>query len=304
MKSFIIIKQQISNMNRYSENKSSVREKIISKEIAADEFYPTLLDEKMNNNNRSLRDEDYLVIGGFLKEDIKKYEIGFGIIDKDNREVTDVKSINLNENNNLAVFIYNCTLDLGEVVGKDVILKNKKSEIIWVGKVRTIPRKNLLFSKHSKGTCYICDRVINKNTIENKSTAAIAILSSNDKIFSVLNIKSGDAEVKNKAKEVINDKKKDSSSNEKIVSTELKHYIGDKSEEITKKIINDVINLCPIEIKNRKKTDSNLDKYIKISILANETVITINQNNDIETVISCGKDVISLERILGHAMCW
>lgn len=304
MKSFIIIKQQISNMNRYSENKSSVREKIISKEIAADEFYPTLLDEKMNNNNRSLRDEDYLVIGGFLKEDIKKYEIGFGIIDKDNREVTDVKSINLNENNNLAVFIYNCTLDLGEVVGKDVILKNKKSEIIWVGKVRTIPRKNLLFSKHSKGTCYICDRVINKNTIENKSTAAIAILSSNDKIFSVLNIKSGDAQVKNKAKEVINDKKKDSSSNEKIVSTELKHYIGDKSEEITKKIINDVINLCPIEIKNRKKTDSNLDKYIKISILANETVITINQNNDIETVISCGKDVISLERILGHAMCW
>lgn len=298
------MKQQISNMNRYSESKSSVREKIISKEIAVDEFYPTLLDEKMNNNSKSLRDEDYLVIGGFLKEDIKKYEIGFGIIDKDNREVTDVKSINLNENNNLAIFIYNCTLDLGEIVGKDVILKNKKSEIIWVGKVRIIPRKNLLFSKHSKGTCYICDRVINKNTVENKSTAAFAILSSNDKIFSVLNIKSGDAEVENRAKEVVNAKKKDSRSEEKIVSTELKHYIGDKSWEITKKIIDDVINLCPIEIKNRKKTDSDLDKYIKISILANETVITINQNNDIETVISCGKDVISLERILGHAMCW
>lgn len=261
--------------------------------IMEKEFY--LKEIAVDNLNQ--KDEDYLVIGDFLKENIKSYSIGFGIINKENKEVISSKQIDLTSNENMAIFIYNCTLDMSSILGKRIFLKNKKNEIIWVGKIRCIPSKCLKFIKHEFGECYICDRVVNKNTIENKDGVAIATLEGNDKIFSVLNIKYH--EKINLEKEKI-----DNSITEKenIVSTELKQYIGNKGEELTVKIIKDIIDKKPVSIRNVKKVDNSLDKYVKIIISREETEITINQSNDIVTIINCGKGVIELEKILMYAI--
>lgn len=266
-------------------NLSVVEKEFYLKEIAVD--------------NLDSKDEDYLVIGDFLKENIKSYNIGFGIIDKDSREISPSKKLDLTSNENIAIFIYNCTLDMSSILGKRIFLKNKKNEVIWIGKIRCIPSKCLKFTKHEVGECYICDRVVNKNTIENKDDVAIATLEGNDKIFSVLNIKcNGKADSEKKSKEINNS----TAEKENIVSTELKQYIGNRGEELTLKIIKDIITEKPVSIRNIKKFDNTLDKYAKITISREETEITINQNNDTVTIISCGRRIIDLEKILMYTI--
>lgn len=266
-------------------NLSIIEKEFYLKEIAVD--------------NLDSKDEDYLVIGDFLKENIKSYNIGFGIIDKDSREITPSKKLDLTSNENIAIFIYNCTLDMSSILGKRIFLKNKKNEIIWVGKIRCIPSKCLKFTNHEVGECYICDRVVNKNTIENKEDVAIATLEGNDKIFSVLNIKcNGKADSEKKFKEVDNS----IAEKENIVSTELKQYIGNRGEELILKIIKDIITEKSVVVRNIKKFDNTLDKYAKITISREETKITINQNNDTTTIISCGRGIIDLEKILMYTI--
>lgn len=266
-------------------NLSVVEKEFYLKEIAVD--------------NLDSKDEDYLVIGDFLKENIKSYNIGFGIIDKDSREITPSKKLDLTSNENIAIFIYNCTLDMSSILGKRIFLKNKKNEVIWVGKIRCIPSKCLKFTEHEVGECYICDRVVNKNTIENKEDVAIATLEGNDKIFSVLNIKcNGKADSEKKFKEVDNGIVE----KENIVSTELKQYIGNRGEELILKIIKDIITEKSVVVRNIKKFDNTLDKYAKITISREETEITINQNNDTTTIISCGRGIIDLEKILMYTI--
>lgn len=266
-------------------NLSIIEKEFYLKEVAVDK-----LDSK---------DEDYLVIGDFLKENIKNYNIGFGIIDKESREITSSKKLDLMSNENIAIFIYNCTLDMSSILGKRIFLKNKKNEVIWVGKIRCIPSKCLKFTEHEVGECYICDRVVNKNTIENKEDVAIATLEGNDKIFSVLNIKcNGKADSEKKFKEVDNGIVE----KENIVSTELKQYIGNRGEELILKIIKDIITEKSVVVRNIKKFDNTLDKYAKITISREETEITINQNNDTTTIISCGRGIIDLEKILMYTI--
>ncbi|WP_055070159.1 hypothetical protein [Clostridium massiliamazoniense] len=266
-------------------NLSIIEKEFYLKEVAVDKF--------------DSKDEDYLVIGDFLKENIKSYNIGFGIIDKESREITSSKKLDLMSNENIAIFIYNCTLDMSSILGKRIFLKNKKNEVIWVGKIRCIPSKCLKFTEHEVGECYICDRVVNKNTIENKEDVAIATLEGNDKIFSVLNIKcNGKADSEKKFKEVDNGIVE----KENIVSTELKQYIGNRGEELILKIIKDIITEKSVVVRNIKKFDNTLDKYAKITISREETEITINQNNDTTTIISCGRGIIDLEKILMYTI--
>lgn len=259
--------------------------------IMEKEFY--LKEIAVDNLNQ--KDEDYLVIGDFLKENIKSYNIGFGIIDKDSREIAPSKKLDLTSNENIAIFIYNCTLDMSSILGKRIFLKNKKNEIIWVGKIRCIPSKCLKFTNHEVGECYICDRVVNKDTIENKEDVAIATLEGNDKIFSVLNIKCNGKVNSEKVDNRIVEK-------ENIVSTELKQYIGNRGEGLILKIIKDIITEKSVVVRNIKKIDDTLDKYAKITISREETEITINQNNDTTTIISCGRGIIDLEKILMYTI--
>lgn len=270
-----------------------------------------------------MQDDDYLVIEGFLKEDVKAYEIGFGIIDKSNKEIEAVKSYEIDEERDLAVFVYNCNLDRDEIIGREVILRDRRNQLIWGGFIREIPRGVLKFSKHSKGNCYICHKVININTIENKSNAAIAVVKGNDKNFSVLSIKrkinNEDEEIVNfnkgienknndiekkvqeKAKDVKKEEGNETMVNNKV-STELKHYIDDRAEEITKNLISEVIKSYPVEIINRKKTDTELDGYVKITALEEKTIVTINQKNDVETVISYGENVMTLAEVFAYIL--
>lgn len=207
------------------------------------------------------KDEDYLVIGDFLKGDIRSYEIGFGIIKNGEKEVKAVKSYEVNEDDNLAVFIYNCNLDIENMLNREVILRDRRNQYIWIGRVREIPKDSFEFSNHEKGNLYICDRVINKDTIKNANNAAIAVLKGNDRIFSVLSIRGNNNLVVNKKEKI-----------EKPLTF-----------EVNKPLTFEVNKPLNFEMDKKEEKDNLREYNLDQKSLVEEKPITINENSFVST---------------------